>query len=420
MPGFFLGIRSYFDAKHSGKYLALLLSELARREPRTFARIFDLPRDVSKALQIEEMQVACEWSFETRDGRKRRADLALLSAGEPILLVEVKEDDFRNPNNTEQVADYISMLGTAPTKNRRRPLFVHVSRFSPVAKDQEELARAVRLGKPVRLLRYRGIYEALSGRSGPVGDMLRDYLEDIGVASYSGIDLEPEQDGKSVAFLLTQVLGFPHRHGLRRLHSDRAITEVPALFKKLFGNLEVIGEWVKNANPLVFRNRFTRKFRPETTLDFRALQRGLEKIQHEEGELSEGVLPGNGSLIRSGTVTFYTQGKFSSPAKGKVRLGSNDWLYVELGFVFEISKGSLDADNAFASRAPQVYLYASFYGRGLDEATTYSKPLRGFPNEKRAFKELRACLDRALRDALAASSNPERAALHSFKLPPAG
>jgi hypothetical protein len=85
MTGFFHDIRGFFDAKYSGRYLALLLRELGRREPELFVRVFDLPHHVSKALRKGEMQVECEWHFETKHGAKRRADLVVLEGGEPIL-----------------------------------------------------------------------------------------------------------------------------------------------------------------------------------------------------------------------------------------------------------------------------------------------------------------------------------------------
>jgi hypothetical protein len=176
MSGFFYDIRGLFDAKYSGRYVALLLRELGRREPEWFVRVFDLPQHVCKALRKGEMQVECEWHFETKQGTRRRADLVVLKGGESILLVEVKEDDVNNQGNAEQIADYLSML---PPEAR----FVHVSRYSPLPEGQAALQKAKKVGKSVDCLRYRKIYEVLQGDRGPICQMLREYLEDIMVAS---------------------------------------------------------------------------------------------------------------------------------------------------------------------------------------------------------------------------------------------
>jgi hypothetical protein len=136
MTGFFYDIRGFFDAKYSGRYLSLLLRELGRREPELFSRVFGLPPDVSKSIRKGEMQVEHEWHFETKQGTKRRADLVVLKGGEPILLVEVKEDDVKNQGNPKQLADYLLMLSATSSPGGRQARFVHVSRFSPPPNDQ--------------------------------------------------------------------------------------------------------------------------------------------------------------------------------------------------------------------------------------------------------------------------------------------
>lgn len=95
MTGFFYDIRSLFTAKHSGKYLSMLLRELALREPKDFAKIFEITGEDKTALVKNKLQIEREWRFFGRQGNIRRADLALLKGGEPILLLEVKEDDVK-------------------------------------------------------------------------------------------------------------------------------------------------------------------------------------------------------------------------------------------------------------------------------------------------------------------------------------
>ena len=102
----------------------------------------------------------------------------VLEGGDPILLVEVKEDDVRSPRNAAQLADYLSMLSAASANSDRQVRFGHVSRFSPISEERAALQKAKKAGKSVGSLRYREIYEALQQDCGPIGYMLREYLED--------------------------------------------------------------------------------------------------------------------------------------------------------------------------------------------------------------------------------------------------
>jgi hypothetical protein len=313
MTGFFYDIRGFFDAKFSGRYLSLLLRELGRREPALFSRVFGLPPAVCKSIRKGEMQVEHEWHFETKRGTKRRADLVVLKGGEPILLVEVKEDDVKNQENPAQLADYLSMLPATSSLGGQQVRLVHVSRFSLPPEDQAALQKARKAGKSVDCLRYRNIYEALRGDSGSIGSMLREYLEDIMVASYNLIDLAPGgQHGTSLAFLLSQMLGC----GLGRLNSDRAIGDIPHLFKLLFGNLEVLGDWIREHNQGICKTRFSRNFESWPGFNLRALRNALNEAK------GVGELPGKfGQNVPSGAVWFNAWGKISSSkawAKGWV------------------------------------------------------------------------------------------------------
>jgi hypothetical protein len=351
------------------------------------------------------MKVECEWHFETKQGAKRRADLAVLEGGEPILLVEVKEDDVKSPRNPEQLADYLSMLSAAAASSDRQIRFVHVSRFSPISEDRAALQKAKNVGKSVDSLRYREIYEALQQDCGPIGYMLREYLEDIRVASYSAIDLAPEKHGKSLACLLTDMLGFPDRAGLGKLHSDTAISHVPDLFTILFGNLEVLADWVKEHNQNIFHTRFTRGFRPVPHFRLHALQKAIGDTKGTDGP---DQLPGErGQYIQSGAVQFYAYGKISKTI-------SNDWFYVEIGYAFDIATGTISKNK---NQPVRPRLYADFVGRDF-ECYKPTNSLKRFPAETEALKKLHDCIKAARQQALATTRGPIREAFRNFKIPP--
>jgi hypothetical protein len=80
MSGFFYKIRGLLRAEYSGRYLAVLLRELAFWHPETFAEIFELSRDLKYALKEKKAVVELEWGFEGRRQNKRRADLVILQA----------------------------------------------------------------------------------------------------------------------------------------------------------------------------------------------------------------------------------------------------------------------------------------------------------------------------------------------------
>jgi hypothetical protein len=106
---FFSRVRTYFDKKYSGRYFSVILAELARSEPRTFAAIVEgagikLSGQFLKSLNAGELTIALEWRF---PDTRRRADLAVYSdPAHPILLIEVKDEDGKK-SNAGQLKDYI-------------------------------------------------------------------------------------------------------------------------------------------------------------------------------------------------------------------------------------------------------------------------------------------------------------------------
>jgi hypothetical protein len=419
MSGLFSDIRGFFDAKYSGRYLALLLRELGRREPVLFGHIMQLPTGICRSLRRGEGQIEHEWRFETKNGTKRIADLAVLSGGQPILLLEVKEDDVKSPTNATQLRDYLSVTTTASIAADRQVRFAHISRYGLPLHDQAMLDKARKIGKLVFQLRYRQIYEQLRKHlkkksDGPISRLLCEYLEDIDVGTYEVIDIASSKSGKPLTFLLTQVLGFPHSHGLGRLHSDHAVSEFPKLFKILFGNLEAVAEWIKSENRSIFRTRFTRKIMPTPYLDLKDLNRALSKNGGRKANLGrENELPGGlDQYIQSGIVWFYAEGKITNPPGRKRVLGPNDWVYVEVGYGFEISVGDRNT-------RPSIYVYANFRWSGSGKDPAYKeKKLTAFPSERKALDRLRECLKVAHKVALSKAPEPYRAALRTFAIPP--
>ena len=351
MTGFFYGIRSMLSLQFSGTYFRELLRELAFQEPADFAKIFELSREQRKALMCGQYQIKREWRFIGKRGNRRHADLTLLDGGEPILIVEVKEDDVNNPENKAQLEDYLELITSLEGQAR----FAHVSRYSPTRADRDAMVAA---GRDIaRSYRYRDVHAGLSDdpkKKRPFARMLSGYLKDIGVTKYETIDLVNER--KEIAFFLAQALGFPHKTGLGKLYSRNAVLKVPEIVGKLYGNAEVLGEWLKNSNPSLLRHRSSRKFRPYPVYDLKALARALNARPADSDD--EGEIPGlYGQFVRAGTVYFYAH---CAIGPGDDEAKSGNWLYVQLGFGLTLERKPEDREAPVS-----LSIYAGFEGNGL-------------------------------------------------------
>lgn len=237
MTSFFRAIRGYFKSDYDGRYLSLLLREIALHEPDSMAALLDVAAAKSKSplwrkLRTDFRQgayaVKCEVAF-GRKGKRRRADLAFLSGREIRLLFEVKEYDDTNPNNDKQIDDYL-------IEAERGIGFIYVYRFNPQQEYYRRLAALQNSRKPVVTISYGEIYKTLKKEDAPLASLLCRYMEDIGVGVYREFE---RSDDRPVSFLLVQLLGFPNKTGLGRLQSDEATRSVPKLFETLLGNMEV-------------------------------------------------------------------------------------------------------------------------------------------------------------------------------------
>jgi hypothetical protein len=187
MSAFFASIRHYFKSEYNGRYLSVILREVAQHEPRSFSLLFGqiaeasaLPfwRDVSKGIENGELTVKCEYSFKGRL-KNRRADLVVLRGKAPVVLMEVKEFDHLAPQNPKQISDYLSQISEGVG-------FVHVHRLLPPAKETSKIQRKMEQGWPVAMLSYDQIYKTVRNAAEEqraLGALLCNYLEDISGSS---------------------------------------------------------------------------------------------------------------------------------------------------------------------------------------------------------------------------------------------
>jgi hypothetical protein len=233
----------------------------------------------------------------------------------------------------------------------------------------------------------------------------------IGVASYGRIDLNPSsKQGRQVAFMLTQMLGFPHFHNLGRLQSDTAIDAVPDLIRTLIANVEFLGEWVRTSNMDLFRQRFTRKFFPSANYNLPSLVKSVSKLPNIK-DYVEDVLPGrDGQHVKSGSVKFYAAGRFAFDKKDNEN-GAR-WLYAEVGYELSLSREA----QASKGKLVEMKSYATFYWNGAGQEYC-EKRQHKFPTEQSAMQVLGKCLQRALHKAIAAAPVEHKRVLRKFNVP---
>jgi hypothetical protein len=297
VAGLLSDIQGFFNAKFYGRYLSFLLRELARREAVPFGRALGLrPAEITQ-LKKGNLQVHVEHRLLVH-GRTRFADLAVLRGGLPVVLVEVKEDDWRNKANGAQLSDYLAFLAQNPGVH-----FVHLSRYGLTDEDESLIVQARSDGVEVEKRTYRELFLALRKVRDPWATLIADYLEDIGVTVYKALSFSSPSGERTLPLLLTQMLGFPHSHGLGRLYSDGAIRELPSVMAVLFGNLQVLGDWIRSANQDCFSTRFTRKFKSQPYGNLAAMAKSADDPNDS---------PVLDKYIHSGYVYFYTQGRIAA------------------------------------------------------------------------------------------------------------
>jgi hypothetical protein len=176
MSRFFSDIQGYFKATYSGRYLALILAELFRQDHDAFTRILN-EAGINYKHRRGDSAVANRWLFPIM-AQWRFADIAVINAaGDPIVLIEIKDADIRNEGNAAQLDDYLEFIGEKKNKNVK---FLFLSRTIPPEKDERKL-RTAKSKKRVHRLFFRQLHKPLKG-SKIFGQMLMDYLEDINVA----------------------------------------------------------------------------------------------------------------------------------------------------------------------------------------------------------------------------------------------
>ena len=404
MSGVLHQIKDWLTQDFGGRYIGVLLAKLAELDPESFSNIIaEAPKKgpfdwkpLCNEIRKRKITLTQNRFFAGINGRVRYADLAFVHQNnDPAIFIEVKEkDDFHE----KQLRDYLF-------KAKRDVPFIHIcmnAPAKPVERKAIEMARAK--GRPVASIRYRDIYRSLQGRHHPFTEMVREYLEDIGVGVYQPVERHEEP---TVAFLATQLLGAT---GQRRLTGRRTVTDLPKLLERMLNNLEFIAEWVREANRDLIGTSFTRKFYAQPAFDVKKLAKSLQTEIETDPNITNARLPDSGVSVRSGEITFASWGKLKTSS-------TKEWLYVEIGFVLCIDNAKIDKKNN--KHGVEYYMYSLINGAKIKSEKTWywTDYMRDFPDEKSALAYLR---NRLLLSLAAARNNTvgiTNAALQKFVVP---
>lgn len=226
MSGLFYNIKGFFKATHSGRYLAFILAELFYRDPHAFSRILKAAR-IGYTPSRGDRAVANGWLFPAM-AQQRFADIAVVTAaGDPLVLVEIKDADIRSESNAAQINDYLEFIGK---KKNQNVAFLFLSRALSKEEDEQTLQAAMATKRVYRMYFYQ-LHRPLRN-SNVFGQMLKGYLEDINVTYY---DRRPET--RAINTVTDLMLGI----GGRRKIAEKS---VPEFFSITFGNLSSIGQWI--------------------------------------------------------------------------------------------------------------------------------------------------------------------------------
>ena len=382
MTGFFTNIQSKFrDGSYAGRYLAVILAELANStEQKEKESFFKIIRAAGVPIEYQPSLIVTTEKHFPGMKQNRRADLAIVQGSKIIALIEIKDEDGKQKPNDAQLRDYVAFL---KRKHQFRPWLVFISKYPPRREDHSELIRG---GAFVKQIRYSAIHKALGDSDLPLSCMIRDYLEEKGV-TYR--ELNPD-DANALGYLAQRSLGgLDRKKGLLPPAKTRvlgAATIVDILLKDALAVFERLysaklfthtGRAYISVNPSYDTKRLPSEI---SKLISKQKQRKMNKETFQD-EFDELVTRN----VRSGGIAF---GVWSS-----LRVPKGKWIYVECGFYYDLHpKPKNEVRKEFG-----MFAYLDWKGakdeEDVEKTTTIGKK---FPKEEDAQEILKGLLKKSI------------------------
>ncbi|WP_441228225.1 hypothetical protein AB7813_14735 [Tardiphaga sp. 20_F10_N6_6] len=408
MSSFYHSITGYFDKGKHGRFLAILLLELARHEPQSFAALIEAHRAPQRSkragfwrrkasiIKAGECSIEREYPFMGLKG-ERRADLALVTGKHVDIAFEVKEfDGAHSKHNTSQLEDYLRMV--KPDRG-----FVYVYRFLPDDRTRRRLEAEQEKDRPVALLSYDRIHSTLSRldqMKAPLARLLCSYMEDIGVGIYTKLNLRGD-DKSAAIFLLSQILGMPHASGFKKNQSDQSVRRGADIIKLMYSNTEVLMEWMRHSNTKIMPKKSTRRLWINPVFDIKKLRGDLNVMPKasKPRQLPKKMWP----YVMGGDVYFESSCGIRSPASISRRLS------LKIGISLSLRKEGKHVKAQF-------YAYFEPAARSEGDDIEPVESVITFPTEETAQRIVLRLVEKLI-EAARTSEQPIFRYLSDFELP---
>lgn len=305
MKSFFSSISSYFSSTYGGRYISIIISEIAKEEPIIMNCILG-----NNKFNKDKHIVATEYCYK----KGRRADIAILSKANNkiISLIEVKYEDENN-DNCKQLEDYIGFA------KEHKCDFVYLTQYYP-PDYQLELVKSSGYKHVLFSDVAKNINNICSDFK--LCQLFVKYIEERGLMFNEEIDTN--------AFRKFLLRSFNPWNGHGKIQcNDDMIENSQKSFSEIMKNIDVVANGLLNFIPNTGR-------RP--TIDFTMEQFiNLSKIPKEDRENGDEIaLP---AKSKTGGK-LYCFARFALNQEQLKR--DNFWLYISFGFVFTVEKGKKD------------------------------------------------------------------------------
>jgi len=305
MKSFFNSISSYFSSSYGGRYISIIISEIAKEEPVIMNCILE-----NNKFNKNKHIVVTEYCYK----KGRKSDIAILSKenNKIISLIEVKYDDESN-DNYKQLEDYINFA------KENKSEFVYLTQYYP-PDYQLDLVKS----SGYKHVLFSDVAKNINNKCGDfkLCQLFVKYIEERGLMFNEEIDTN--------AFRKFLLRSFNPWNGHGKIQcNDDMIENSQKSFSEIMKNIDVVANGLLKSIPNTGR-------RP--TIDFSMEQFiNLSKIPKDDRENGgEIALPAKSKT--GGRLYCFARFALNQEQLKK----DNCWLYISFGFVFAVERGKKD------------------------------------------------------------------------------
>ena len=305
------------SGKH-GRFIQLILLELAHREPKVFEKII---REHLKGLPLGEFAVIAEYQFSTAN---RFADLAIFVKGttQPVALVEIKYNDHFIQQKNHQPDDQLTSYLNECKKNKSKLLILSKNHLLPT-----ESKKVVDANKSEQV-----VWQCLLGE-------LSRYLNESSIATVSGLlNCYLSDEGLVMESVKMKLLyGFFHRllnkwDGAGKVQERALALEGANQFQTLLSNMALVGDSIAKSLGQARKPSVDFSIHPYIRPNRKNLKKLNESLENNNEYVIEYQDRAGGHVYVFAQYRLYGE--------------KNKWLSIDCGFCFSVESSkekTLDA-----------------------------------------------------------------------------